>query len=921
MTDILKLNSSMFVRLLITVSLLSFLILSLSDKIEAEDNGKYIISDIIINKNHYVKRDEVIDMMGIKIGQPIDYDVITNEVKSMFLKGLFTDIKVSIDPVGAIHELPKDQGIKSVRLLVDVHEREFISSIIIEGNELLRRDKIRELFDIKEGMVFYEKEVVNATNKLLKQIEKLGFKDAQVSSEIIKKEGSDKVKIKLNIVENKPLTIAEIVILGDETIKKLIGSYLKISTGDIYNGKVVNENIQSMIDKLKEKGYYRVQIDHEYIEDSRQLVLDVNIEHRLDITFNGNNNISKTDLFKQLLFFEFESANRAVIERSIDKMIKLYHRDGYYNVEIGYNVTDKNDVTNIAFSIKEGTRCKISTIIIKGNTLDRAKIKNALSLKEGEPYNPDYIDEDKNHLIALYKIFGFRDITIEGFTPVFFEDNKKAAITITIKEGLPIIIEGINIEGNTVLTNEKLLSLIGIKTGSNYNEDIAINARHIISSEYTKLGYADVNVTHITTDVSSKIQLIFEISEGKRYTFGSTIIKGNEMTNYSVFKTAIKHKRGDPYDYNVLLNETIMLNKTGLFKSVNIRIIQRPDNVNDVVFEVEEADRWLLQAGFGYAEYVGFRGFIDLGYKNLFGGNRQIRVRAEGNELSQIYSVNYLEPWFLPSISFRSFLSFTHLNDENIDTGYLLYTMDKFTGSAGIEHPITKTLKVTFFYELSHVSTFHVQPDVIISKEDTGTLLISSAAPSIILDTRDNPFNPRDGIYSGLTLKFASPLFLSETNFLKLSGYYNEYVGIFDHLTLALSFRSGAAYCIGQTIDLPLIERFFLGGMNTIRGFKKDEVGPKGENGSPTGGNFFGLINIEARVDIGYGIGLVFFSDIGDVWLNSLDIDLAGVRKTAGTGIRYMTPVGPFRLDYGHKLDRRPGEDLGEFHFSLGNAF
>ncbi|MBF0473163.1 MAG: BamA/TamA family outer membrane protein, partial [Nitrospirae bacterium] len=253
--------------------------------------------------------------------------------------------------------------------------------------------------------------------------------------------------------------------------------------------------------------------------------------------------------------------------------------------------------------------------------------------------------------------------------------------------------------------------------------------------------------------------------------FGSTIIKGNEMTSYKVFQNAIKHKRGDPYDYSLLLSESTILNKTGLFKSVNIKVVERPEHVMDVVFEIEEANRWVLEAGFGYAEYVGFRGFVDLGFKNIFGGNRQVRLRAEGNELSQIYSISYLEPWFLPEISFKTLVSYTHLNDENIDTGKTLYLMDKYTATSGVEHPISKTLKVTFYYEIAQVETYDVQPAAILSKEDTGTLLISSVLPSIIYDSRDNPFDPRKGTYSGMTLKFASKMLLSETDFVKISGY------------------------------------------------------------------------------------------------------------------------------------------------------
>jgi len=119
---------------------------------------------------------------------------------------------------------------------------------------------------------------------------------------------------------------------------------------------------------------------------------------------------------------------------------------------------------------------------------------------------------------------------------------------------------------------------------------------------------------------------------------------------------------------------------------------------------------------------------------------------------------------------------------------------------------------------------------------------------------------------------------------------------------------------------MPLIERFFLGGRTTIRGYGHDMLGPKGADDTPTGGNVFALVNGEFRMPIRKGFGIVTFVDGGNVWIRTNDID-AELKYTAGIGLRYATPVGPVRLDYGHKLNREQGESAGELHFSFGHAF
>ena len=231
-----------------------------------------------------------------------------------------------------------------------------------------------------------------------------------------------------------------------------------------------------------------------------------------------------------------------------------------------------------------------------------------------------------------------------------------------------------------------------------------------------------------------------------------------------------------------------------------------------------------------------------------------------------------------------------------------------------------KGLKVGINYEYSFTDTTDVQPDVILSKEDTGTLGIGSISTSLFYDTRDNPFDPTSGSIHGIILKFASVAFLSETEFIKGSFLNTWFFPLHKKVVFAFSLKGGIAYSYDETEELPLIERYFLGGRTSVRGYKPDELGPKGANGSPTGGNVQALTNGELRFLLGKGIGLVTFVDAGNVW-RTIDEVRSDLKFTVGAGLRYKTPVGPIRVDYGHKMDREAGESAGEVHFSFGHAF
>jgi outer membrane protein insertion porin family len=389
-----------------------------------------------------------------------------------------------------------------------------------------------------------------------------------------------------------------------------------------------------------------------------------------------------------------------------------------------------------------------------------------------------------------------------------------------------------------------------------------------------------------------------------------------------VLKRELRHQEGSAFDYTLLQRERQNIYKLGLFTDIDVEVLDRYDHIRDTLIKVNEGNAGAVEFGFGYADYEKFRGFFDLSYRNLWGMNKQASLRLELSSLEKRTILQYLEPWFLgKQIPFRLVLLYEDREEINTDTGDILYRLNRYSASAGIEKKLSNPLKAELYYEFSLVDTFDVRPDVVLTKEDTGTLAISALKPGIVYDTRDNPFDPKKGILSGISLKAASPLLLSETNFLKLLFQGNSYHQMDKRFVLALSLRGGLAWGYNGTGELPIVERFFLGGRTTVRGYEQDTLGPKGSDGNPTGGNAFLCGNIELRSYLGKGIGIVTFLDGGNVWQKVQDIEFGSMKYTTGLGLRYNTPVGPLRVDYGHKLQREKGESAGELHFAIGHAF
>jgi outer membrane protein insertion porin family len=243
------------------------------------------------------------------------------------------------------------------------------------------------------------------------------------------------------------------------------------------------------------------------------------------------------------------------------------------------------------------------------------------------------------------------------------------------------------------------------------------------------------------------------------------------------------------------------------------------------------------------------------------------------------------------------------------------------TATAGIEKKLSDRVKGEIYYELDNVRTYDVKPDIVLTHEDVGTIVISGVRAGLIYDSRDNPVNPRNGILGGITYKVATALLFSETDFNKIQMYANKYLALSKDIVLAVSLRGGVAKGFSDTTELPLVERFFLGGRTTVRGYSQDTLGPKGSDNNPTGGNAFLMGNLEFRFDIWKGFGLVTFFDGGNVWQKAAQANLGDIKYTTGLGLRYNTPVGPISIDYGYKLNKEHGESRGAVHFSVGQSF
>ncbi len=852
--------------------------------------------------------DEFLDMMCIQAGDEFNAEVLRRCIRRVFVKNIFLDIQVDTEL--------SDKGIT---LKYIVKEVPVVKEIRITGNRELSNRKIRRVIPFEEGDDFRENLLSKAGENIKDYYIKNGFFDVslRLSSDHI--EDPLGVIVRVDIDEGKPMVIKSIN-MPEDALKRV----------SIYSGQVVDVvRLEKELNKLKEhyidEGYMNPVIGPYELTDG-VLHVPVNPGARLFIEFSENAVFSNKKLLKEMPFMDNGMVTDELIEEAALRLKDLYLSKGYYYVQVAAGLeTTENDIL-IKFMIFEGRRVKLRKVSFKGTSINSDVLNDIVRLQENDSYNDRNLESGIDSLEGFYNALGYINMNVSSVEKEFNADGTLIDLLFDIQEQAQVRITEINISGNRDLSLSEVKGALRLRRNIPFNLLDIGDSRHRLLSLYKRYGYVDASVEIESKVNGSEAAVYFKIIEGPPSVIGKVMIRGDRKTKEKIIRREFTLKEGAPYNHDELLKIKQRIYKLGLFNEVTINELYAEEHdyrtVRDVLISVDEEKPGSVEVALGYGDYEQFRTSLDLSYRNLGGYDREASIRGEFSAVEKRYTINFIEPWLFnkPNLPFSASLIKEDKENVNIDTRDVLYKIDRLSAIVGIEKELSSGLKANINYEYSVNKTTDVDPGVILSKEDTGSIAIGSVSASMFYDTRNNPFDPSSGAINGVVFKFASKAFLSQVEFIKGTLQSSWFYQLRKGVVLAASFKGGASYTYEKEDELPLVERFFLGGRTTVRGYSHDNLGPKGADDVPTGGNVFALINQELRLDIGKGVGLVLFVDGGNIWHTTKDIDNK-LLFTVGGGLRYNTPVGPVRIDYGHKLDRGDSESAGEIHFSFGHAF
>jgi outer membrane protein insertion porin family len=730
----------------------------------------------------------------------------------------------------------------------------------------------------------------------------------------------------------------------------LVRANIRVKEGDKYSAAAVNSGVQQL---LKTGYFLNVRVTEDFTTDGINLTYILLGKPKVtDISFTGNKKFSTRKLSKKVTIKVGDPLDERKLFTDAEEIKKMYQKSGYPDTEVKYvmNTEERTGRASVIFEIKESPKVRIMDVYFEGaSVFSQKRLRKVVKTRRNWMFSwltgsgvlkKEVLEEDQERLAEFYRTRGYIDFELRE-VKYLYDNPRKLVLYFHIHEGRQYKVGAIDFKGMTLFSTNEALSKLKMNVGSIFTPKGFSDNIVAVEDLYGAKGYIDVQlgrslrVAKKPNTQTGTIDLTYEIEEGNKSYIEKIEIQGNVKTKDRVIRRELSVAPGEVFDMTRVKLSRQRLEAMNYFERVETDAEPDPSLPPDrknLIISVTEKSTGNFQVGAGYSSIDSLFAFVEVSQANFdlfnppkfMGGGHRLRLRAQVGGRLQDYQITFIEPWFFEKkLEFSTDLYHRELRYVSINRLY-----DE--GRSGIRLGFRRALGSDFLiggisYTLENVGILDVDTNAPVAiQQEEGDRIVSKVGLSLTYDTRNHPLNPNRGTRTELRGELAGGLFGGETDFYKVElGSAWFFPGFFEGHVLEVRGRTGFVESYGDSTRVPLFDRYFLGGITSLRGYRFREVGPQEKtfdgDDEPVGGNTYWFGSIEYRIPIIERLKLALFYDVGMVHRDAFSWRLSEYNDNWGIGILLDLPIGPLRLDYGIPISSSPhNKSSGRFQFSAG---
>lgn len=950
-------------------------------------SGRPIVSVDFQPSAQPLPSEELARLLPLHAGSPLRAEDVREAIHKLYATGRYADISISSRPAG-----------DGIAIEIQTSPAYFVSGVTVEGEaEPPNKAQLVGSTKLALGAPFVQADIAPAVENMQERLKANGFYNAKIEAEVTREDSTEEANIHFTVSTGNRARFAGVVLAGQftksqDSLIRATGWRRHFAFVQLPGWRAVTENlVQTGVSHVRKSFQNSDRLkatvtldDLKYDAKANTVTPSLTIDSGPLVEVRATGAKVSSGKLRQLVpVYEERAVDRSLLLEGRRNLLEYFQSAGYFNASIDFDQREElTGQTLINYSIDRGSRSKLMDIAIHGNRFfDQATLVERLGIRVASRlryrhgrFSQRLLDRDLETIRDLYRSNGFRDIVATGkISETFKGQQGDLGVTIEIMEGPQWRVSSLELSGIPEEDREKLLAMLQSTAGQAFSESSVASDRDSVLSFYYNNGYPDATFdwTQLDGKAPQEVSLRFVVKTGTRQFVRSVLVRGLEVTNSKLVSDRISLKAGDPISQSQIGVSQQKLYELGIFSKVQTAIQNEgsPEESKYVIFHLDEASKYSLNVGVGAnlgrigggtttfdnpAGTTGFSPRITLGISriNFLGLGHTIGLQVRASTSDQRVLVSYIAPQFTGKAN--TSLSFSGLLEDSSDIR--TFEAQREEGSVQLSQKLSRANTVQFRYTYRHVI---IVPGTLVISPGLVPLLsqpvrVGSVSMSFLQDRRDDPTNSTRGFYNSIDLGVATKEFGSQTDFARVVIRNSTYHKIGKDMVLARTLQFGYIQRLGGLPEIPLAERFFSGGANSMRAFPDNQAGPRDTStGFPLGGNALLFHQTELRFPlIGDNVGGVLFHDMGNIYSDIREVsfrfhqrdyqDFNYMVQAAGFGIRYRTPVGPVRFDlsyspnsprfFGFKgtLDQLLANqgtatnqriNVIQFHFSLGQTF